>query len=226
MSQNWKGMTYSGSNVAVSDLTDIETNFAVLKSSFLGTSAPSATEAGQLWFDSTDKVMKVRNAADTDWQGLMYGNTDTKIWVYLNAAPDGWLIDSGVTDVIMALEGGTTYTTADTEQGSWTMEGLTSSSDSHTHQWYFFHEYTSPSWGWGLYGGSWNSAGTAVYYIDEPWQSLEWGYIIRAYYTGRTRDVYNPDLHVEGASHNHTGATYTSAWRPAAAVGVLMYPNI
>ena len=220
MAQNWKTMSYASSNVAVTDLTNFETNFAVLRSNFLGTSAPSATDAGLLWFDSTNKLMKMRDSADTGWQGLMYGSVNTKIWAYLDSAPDGWVVDSGVTDKIIALEGGSTYTTAGSTQGSWTMSGLSSSSDSHNHQWYYF----DGQWGW-----SYNSAGTLIRYYDyvpAQWEVNTYGWVVQAYYTGRVRDVYNPNLHTEDVAHNHTGATYTSAWRPAAAVGVLLYPNI
>ena len=215
MAQDWKTMSYASSNEAVCDLSKFEDNFAVLQGHFSGTGAPSASVQGQLWFDTDDKIMKIYNGSA--YKGLMYGSASAKIWVYLNSAPDGWIQDSSVTDKIVAVKGGSTYTTAGTAQGSWTMSGLTSSTDSHNHQWFYMD---------GQYGWSYDSNGDLIRYLDYAIESQKWGYIVQAYYSGQVRHYNNTNLYTEGQTHQHTGASYGSDWRPAGAVGILLYPNL
>ena len=125
MSQTYTTDCFAGAHVAQTDLANMEANFAALKSMFSGASAPSNTLAGCPWFDTTKKVMKQRNNADSAWLGLMHGDVSQKLWVYRNAAMDGWAIDSGVSDVVLALKGGSTYTAGAATAGSWTISGLT-----------------------------------------------------------------------------------------------------
>jgi len=56
--------------------TKISDGFAALRSSFSGTSAPSATAAEQEWADTTTSLLKRRNAGDTNWDivGLLRGD--------------------------------------------------------------------------------------------------------------------------------------------------------
>ena len=213
MAQNWKDTSYASSNVAVSDLTDFETNFAVLRSNFSGTSAPSAgiLEAGLFWFDTTDKVMKIRNAANNGWQGLMYGDVDTKIWVYLNSAPDGWVQDSSPTDRVVAVKGGATYVTGGAGAGSWTMSGMTSNPNTHNHQW---TQFTNP------YGYSWDDAGNLIAMTNQAHSA---GMIVSS-----KGDPYrlSESLWAKNETHSHSAVTYATTFRPASAVGILVYPNI
>lgn len=211
MAQNWKTMSYASGNVAVTDLTNFETNFSVLKSMFSGTSAPSATIAGQPWFDTTKKIMKIRNAANSNWQGVMYGDANHKMWVYLNSAPDGFTYDSGVTDRVVAVKGGSTYVTGGAGAGSWTMSGMSTNSNTHNHKWY---TYVS------TYGYSYNDAGNAIA-MQNPVHSG--GCIIssKGDPCGLSSDYWAKD-----ATHTHSAITYTSSWRPAAAVGILVYPSL
>lgn len=217
MAQDWKYLpaAYDEDDAATCDLTAFMENFAVLQSHFSGTAAPSATYEGQLWFDTDDKIMKIYNGST--YKGLMYGSADAKIWAYLNSAPDGWVYDSSITDRLMAVEGGTVYTSAASGQGTWEMTGLTSSTDSHNHQWYYMD---------GQYGWSYDVNGDLIRYLDGAIESQKWGYIVQAYYSGQVRHYNNTNLYTEGQTHQHTGATYTSTWRPAAAVGILVYPNL
>ena len=128
MGQTWTTDCFAGAHEAQTDLQNMETNFATLKSLFSGTSAPSNTVAGMPWFDTTKKVLKVRNTTDAAWVGLMHGDTSQKMWVYRNAAMDGWAVDgaAGIQDKVLAVKGGTTYTTGAATAGSWTVSGITS----------------------------------------------------------------------------------------------------
>ena len=212
MAQNWKTMSYASSNVAVSDLTNFETNFSVLKSNFSGTSAPSAAIAGQPWFDTTKKIMKIRNAANSAYQGLMYGDATHKMWVYLNSAPDGFTYDSGVTDRVVAVKGGSTYTTAATGAGTWTLSGLTAGANTHNHLWCRF---ISP------YDYSYNSSGTLIAMATNIAHAS--GCVIQG--DGQHSGITNANLYTDKQSHSH-GYNYTSSWRIAAAVGILVYPSL
>jgi len=49
------------------DVAIIEDNFAALKSTFSGASAPSSPVAGSWWYDITSHILKVRNEANTAW---------------------------------------------------------------------------------------------------------------------------------------------------------------
>ena len=112
MSQNYTINSYQGDHNAASDLQNMENNFEVLRSTFTGSSAPANAVAGKMWFDtSANKRLKVRNNANNDWLGVMTGTAALKIWIYSNSAEDGWAIDGGVTDKVIAIKGGNIYTT-------------------------------------------------------------------------------------------------------------------
>ena len=132
MAQTYTADCFAGSHEAQTDLQNMENNFAALKSLFSGTGAPSNTVAGMPWMDTTQKVLKYRNTADAAWYGVMHGDTSQKVWVYRDAAMDGWAVDSGVSDKVLGLKGGATYTTGAATAGSWTVSGLTNAAV-HTH---------------------------------------------------------------------------------------------
>jgi hypothetical protein len=50
--------------------SDINNAFAAILSQNSGTSAPVTTVAGMLWYDTTNGVIKQRNAADSGWNSL------------------------------------------------------------------------------------------------------------------------------------------------------------
>ena len=113
MTQDFTEDPYDPDHVADTDLENMEDNFLTLKSSFSGPASPPNPVAGLDWFDTAKKVKKVRNTANDAWLGLMHADASHKIPVYRNNQPDGWLIDSGVTDCVIALKGGSqAYNTA------------------------------------------------------------------------------------------------------------------
>jgi len=67
MAQNFTDDCFDPSHVGQTDLGNIENNFACLKSSFSGTSAPSNPVAGMVWYDTTNNLEKLRNAANNAW---------------------------------------------------------------------------------------------------------------------------------------------------------------
>ena len=106
MVQTWTDDTYEGNREGAIDLQNIENNFSTLKSLWSGGSTPSNIVPGFPWFDTTKKILKIRNQADTGWLGVMYGNISNKIWMYSNSATDGWAVAGGLSDCVLAIKGG------------------------------------------------------------------------------------------------------------------------
>jgi hypothetical protein len=214
MSQDWVSNLYTTSTEADTTLSNMELMFATLKSVFSGATAPANQVAGQLWFDTTKKVLKNRNQGDTAWIGLMHGDTSQKIWVYRNSAMDGWAVDSSVSDKVLALKGGTTYTAGAATAGSWTISGL--SDTGHTH-------------GAGTYAGP-NHAhtGTTDACASTVTPTGPDGYTVAHPSHTHTFTTANAGTgSVTGTSASATATVTTDgAWRPAAAVGTLQYLDL
>ncbi len=70
MSQNFTDDCYASTHVRATDLQAFENNFAALKSSFSGSSAPSNAVAGMLWYDTSTGFLKVRNTDNTTWVSI------------------------------------------------------------------------------------------------------------------------------------------------------------
>ena len=130
----------------------------------------------------------------------------------MNAAEDGLARDSAMTDQVLALKGGATYTTgAQYDKGSWTISGLTK--DAHTHAngtlaLAHTHSHTHGVGGDGLLTGDADGYATS-------------------YDSGVTSSGASTTA-VTGATGAQSNATISSsaAWRIKASVGILVYPDI
>ncbi len=60
MSQNWLDDCFSTAHIVETDMTQIENNFAALKSLFSGSSAPPNPADFQLWANTSDSIIYVR----------------------------------------------------------------------------------------------------------------------------------------------------------------------
>ena len=203
MSQGWTDNVYDPAHEADNDLQNMENNFASLKSVFSGSSEPTSPIAGMRCFNSTKKVWEIRDTGNSSWAGLLHGNTSQKAWVYRNSAIDGWVVDSSVSDRVLACKGGSIYTTGGAVAGSWTISGVSGASHSHT--------FTLPDHTHTLS----TRQGTTV-----PGGSV---YKILLYYssTGGIDGTASGTTSSVGVSVNHD-----SSWRPAAAVGTLQRLNL
>ena len=214
MSQTYTVTPYASGSTVDSDMLQTNDNFAALKSCFSGDSQPSDAEAGMQWYDHTKKVTKRRDHDNAAWQGLMHGDTSQKIWIYRNAAMEGWAVDGGVTDVVLALKGGATYTTGAAVAGSWTQPSCTLDATmipAHTHGSSGAHTHTV-TWNNGSEQGGSN-----------PWvyESSNAG-LAAVNTTFTSSSTAHEHTSVGGGlSHNH-GTTY----RPYAAVGILCYLDL
>ena len=226
MSQDFTDDCYASGHQATTDLENMEKNFAALKSSFSGTTAPANTVAGMLWYDTTQKLMKQRDSANSTWFGFMVADSSHKIWVYRNTAPEGWAIDSTVTDCVTALKGGSNAYNANggTLAGTWTQPGYTLTTadiPAHTHgSANTAHTHTLSSL--SISGEPAGLSGAASPFVTggngetQTWTSGG------AYYRADSANAAHTHTSVGGGgSHNH-GTTY----RPYAAIGTLQYLDI
>ena len=133
MSQLWTNDSFAAGHVGQTDLTNMEKNFICLRTLFSGAAQPASMAACHPWFDTTKHVLKVRSDDDSAWYGLMHGDTSQKIWVYRNTAMTGWAVDAGVSDKVLALKGGATYTTGATSAGTWTQPNHVHTGPNHDH---------------------------------------------------------------------------------------------
>lgn len=230
MSQTFTDDCFAGTHVGQTDLQNMENNFAALKSCFSGTGAPSNIVPGMLWFDTDDYVMKTRNAGDSAWLGLMHGDSNQKIWIYRNSAMDGWVVDSSVTDKVLALKGGSTYTTGAATAGTWTQPNHThgmTHTHSHNHQWYNETDadnndqtYNSGGNAVTLSEGANKSTFGIVYYMIDRTSSYGGGD------TNNLSDSYTDNDASASSASSTDGDATANTYRPAAAVGTLQYLDV
>jgi hypothetical protein len=219
MSQNYQDdcYNYSGHTV-VADMQQIENNFAALKSMFSGASAPSDLVAGMQWFHTTNKIPKIRNNANDAWLGVMQGDASHKLWVYRNTAPDGWVVDSSVTDSVLALKGGSQAYNANggTTGGTWTQpDGTLSVANLPAHD----HGAKTPAITVTDNLTVTAGAGSSQAIVPQSDQSTSQSSTLIT--VTATQAAHTHDSVGSGTAHNHG-----TAYRPAAAIGTMQYMNI
>jgi len=219
MSQAWADNVFQGDHDVATDMQNIETNFAALRSLFSGSGAPAAV-AGQPWFDSNKKLLKIRNAANSAWLGVMAADTAHKLWVYRNSAPDGWVIDASVADVVLAIKGGSrAYSrTGGGTAGTWTQPGHTLTVDempSHDHGGTNVSGNHNHNCRLAAPGSTGNPA------LNNPTDAGNGAWQSSNNFIKDGSHSHTIQSQGGGASHNH-GSTY----RPAAAVGTLQRLDI
>lgn len=82
-----------------------------------------------------DNTKSIWMADSSQWKGV--GTADipaaTEMWVYDTAPPDGWTINTTPSDQLLAVKGGSTYTTGGSSAGSFTMPNHWHSLNNHSH---------------------------------------------------------------------------------------------
>jgi len=209
MVQNYTIDCFAAGHVAQTDLQNMENNFACLKSGFSGAAAPANTVGGMRWFDTAQKIFKIRNNGDTAWYGLMHGDVNEKRIVYRDAAMDGYARDAAVTDKVIALKGGAIYVAGAATAGTFAYTGFTA--DAHTHKWY---NYTH-----GVIANSFDSVGAAENIVTNDPGAFA-GIYAYALAGGKLGDDYWT------AATGGISITSDGADRPAAAVCILIYLDL
>lgn len=70
MAQDFTDDVFDPNHDGQIDLQNIEKNFAALKSTFFGPTAPPNPVAGMLWGDTTTHILKIRNEANSAWLSI------------------------------------------------------------------------------------------------------------------------------------------------------------
>ena len=227
MSQDYNDNAYQVDHVGTTDLQVIENNLACLKSLFSGAGVPSNIVAGMPWFDTAQKLLKIRNDDDSDWWGIMHGDTDQKIWIYRNAAMDGWAIDAAVTDKVLALKGGSDAYNANggTSAGTWTQNNHTHDIGDHTHT---VPAHVHPL-GKSSYPGRSTPSGNIVTGSSSPTDFLQndigSGAVTVYRVTSQSTSSGAGETGTAVPADTSESAT-VNTWRPAAAIGTLQYLDI
>ena len=227
MAQTWTADCFSAAHAYNTDLTNMEANFATLLTLFSGAGAPATMAACHPWFDTTKHVLKVRDDGSTAWLGLMHGDTSQKIWVYRDGATlAGWaLYDTGITDKLMAIKGGTTYTAGAATAGTWTISGFADhlhSQTAHVHVWYNNNAAA------GTNDQSYDSAG-ALENLAAAQNKNAGVFGIQAlgdYATASLSDDYYTSNPTAAVNTGSASLTHDGTWRPQAAVGTVQYLNL
>jgi len=240
MGQTWYDDVYHINKNAGTTLEQIESDFLTLKSMFSGTTAPTTGTlyAGHPWFDTTNNLLRIRNNAGT-WFGVMYGDSGSPIWMYVNSAPNGWqAAASQPSDKVLGFKGGSVYTTGGTTLGSWTTVYAHTHSHNHTfvhnHQWY---DNKGDYQDCKIYDVNGNEVSPGydnlVDYIEGGnYHIIQSGYAYKIYtdydwsYGDRTfQDAYTKKTSTEVTSTSGATGSGAGTWRPYAAVGLLVYPK-
>lgn len=203
MSQTFTDNCFDGGNAYSTDLANMEANFTTLKTMFSGSSAPGSPIVYQPWADTSSKLLRYRNSADTAWVGVMASDAYQQVWFYLNAAINGWVINPLAYDRLLALKGGSIYVDGGKIAGSWTFDAF-----SHN------HKYLGES---GSKQRTFNSGGTEIdmSYVSSTNPPVMWA------------KAWAGDGYDAPCSDCYTGdAVYSSSWRPAAGVGTLQLLDI
>lgn len=91
---------------------DLNLNLQALASTSSGATAPATTYANQLWYDTTNDILKIRNEANSAWINVItLDQTNNK-----NSSITVPNIDSGTSTALTLKSGGTTALTIDTSQ--------------------------------------------------------------------------------------------------------------
>jgi hypothetical protein len=170
---------------------------------------------------------------------IMYGDTNTIIWMYLNTAPTGWTVLATGADMVLAVAGGSAAYNVNggnpDSVATWTISGLTKDAHTHTiththsiadhvHQ---IYEFETP--GGAVVANIYNYLGAA---IDLTYAVVtEVGLAVTAGGEAQLNQSAFTKLGgtsvTSAASDGNTGAqsangvTSSGAWRPKASVGKL-----
>jgi hypothetical protein len=103
---------------------DLNNALAALASNSSGPSEPSTTYANQLWYDTSNDLLKFRNEADSVWIDLAYMNQTTSEWEIRSGVVQA--VDSD--GILFKTDEGTTRATLG-DDGNWTFTGTVASAN-------------------------------------------------------------------------------------------------
>ena len=141
MGQTFTDDCFASGHVAQTDMQNVETNFATLKSNFSGTASPANLVSGMQWFDTDVDLLYLRNAANDDWLSLgfppgtimMFGQKLSPLgWTKKTNWTDGAMlvVNSDADDTVLASGGGGKAESGHTHPAGTLTNGI------HTHDFY------------------------------------------------------------------------------------------
>lgn len=210
MAQNYTINCITPTGSGKVELQGMENNFECLRSMMSGSTTPTDSTAGVVWFNTSTKGLRIRNNDNDAWMGVFLAELSTKVWMYSNTEEDGWSIDLSADDRLLALKttvGGLDYDVdGGNESGTWTGSGCQlslSQIPAHTHGAAVAHTHMV-----NVYANNAN--------------------IAEAAYSMGT-NTHNQQLLAPAGAHTHDSAglsqshNHGNLWRPAAAVGTRQY---
>ena len=105
MSQDYVDDVYDSTFVVQTTMANIEKNFAALKSSFSGATAPSNLIAGMWWFDTMTNILKLRNEANNAWQSVWNFSSNKPVISNLSNEITGAMIAAAIKDPAAGIAG-------------------------------------------------------------------------------------------------------------------------
>jgi hypothetical protein len=105
MTQNYTDNIPAWGNRVDDDVEKMANNFAALKSSFSGPSAPSNPVAGMWWYDTTAHILKVRNEANNAWLSVWDLANNKPVIANLSNEITGAMINSSLKSPAAGVEG-------------------------------------------------------------------------------------------------------------------------
>jgi len=181
-----------------------EQNDYALLTNHSGTAAPANTTCGKTWYkmssNSSEIGLRIRNSSNNAWTKILEGTTAARIWQWRNDADPGWVIDSSISDVLISVKSSAAVgygSTGGVSVGSWTLSGAQA-------------DYSSI-----VISGTLSSADD-YYTFDLSTAASGKDLANRA---------HKHSVSLSQTSHLHT-VSNPSSWRPTAAVGVIVYPDL
>lgn len=190
------------------NLIKMEENCEALKSCRCADNHTPTPVTGEVWGDYLNKILRFYDSSE--WLGLMHADESCITWIYRNDTLDGWVqhTQSDLDDCVIAVKGGSTYTTGGTIQGdNWEGGGINTE---HNHQ---LNSYTASPDTFKVYNIS-NE-------LDDTTRVLMTGFF------GDSGSGFRATNSAEGLTTVYTeNWGEGSGWRPRAAIGTLQYLDL
>ncbi|MCG8638488.1 MAG: hypothetical protein MI862_02070 [Desulfobacterales bacterium] len=105
MAQTYSDNCYAPNSSPQVDMPLVEQNFAALKSSFSGASAPANSVAGMWWYDTGTHILKIRNRTNSAWQNVWDLAKNKPVITNLSNEITAPMINSALKSPIAGVEG-------------------------------------------------------------------------------------------------------------------------
>ena len=217
MSHNYYEDVYAPGHIAGDDISKITTNFNTLRAQWADPDSPVNQVAGMVWYDTDNKLIKIRNQANSDWLGSFIAETANVIAIYNSSTDDGWTDSGDSGDKILGIKGGSVMTTGGVSAGQWDISDLETDTGTGTHGHQFFDYVAGDLCNFYDSSGAAKLASTVSYY-----NTTADAFLVRY---GTIAYVTKADLYTDKDTHSHT-VVADGGWRPAAAVVTMQYMSV